>query len=139
MNVRLSAEQLAKWDKLIALRNDVNGVLELARSEKRIGKPLEAAVTLSAKSETAREELRAVEGMNLAELFIVSRCLIADDAEEDADAVTGEGEHVPGLSVAVKEAPGTKCPRCWMHSTEADENGLCPRCAQVVATLEEGI
>ncbi|HCK89396.1 MAG TPA: hypothetical protein DHW39_11455, partial [Erysipelotrichaceae bacterium] len=25
------------------------------------------------------------------------------------------------------------CPRCWNYSTEADENGLCPRCAAVMA------
>ena len=36
--------------------------------------------------------------------------------------------------ISVSEAPGTKCPRCWMHSTEADsETGLCPRCARVLA------
>ena len=134
----LSDEELARWDRLIALRGDVNLVLESARAAKRIGKPLEAAVTLRVKSEAARESLRAVEGMNLAELFIVSQCLIAEDDEDEADAVTGEGVNVPGLSVAVKEAPGTKCPRCWMHSVDADpETGLCPRCAAVVAAMEE--
>ena len=134
----LSDEELARWDRLIALRGDVNLVLESARAAKRIGKPLEAAVTLRVKSEAARESLRAVKGMNLAELFIVSQCLIAEDGEDEADAVTGEGVNVPGLSVAVKEAPGTKCPRCWMHSVEADpETGLCPRCAAVVAAMED--
>ena len=134
----LSDEELARWDRLIALRGDVNLVLESARAAKRIGKPLEAAVTLRVKSDAARESLRAVEGMNLAELFIVSQCLIAEDGEDEADAVTGEGVSVPGLSVSVKEAPGTKCPRCWMHSVDADpETGLCPRCAAVVAGMEE--
>ena len=134
----LSDEELTRWDRLIALRGDVNLVLESARAAKRIGKPLEAAVTLRVKSEAARESLHAVEGMNLAELFIVSQCLIAEDDEDEADAVTGEGVNVPGLSVAVKEAPGTKCPRCWMHSVDADpETGLCPRCAAVVAGMEE--
>ena len=134
----LSDEELARWDRLIALRGDVNLVREPSRAAKRIGKPLEAAVTLHVKSEAARESLRAVEGMNLAELFIVSQCLIAEDGEDEADAVTGEGVNVPGLSVAVKEAPGTKCPRCWMHSVDADpETGLCPRCAAVVAGMEE--
>ena len=133
----LSEEELAKWDRLIALRGDVNLVLESARAAKRIGKPLEAAVTLRVKSDSARENVRAVEGMNLAELFIVSSCLVAEDGEDEADAVTGEGVNVPGLSVSVKEAPGVKCPRCWMHSVEADpETGLCPRCAAVVAGME---
>ena len=134
----LSEEELARWDRLIALRGDVNLVLESARAAKRIGKPLEAAVTLRVKSDSARESVRAVEGMNLAELFIVSSCLVAEDGEDEADAVTGEGVNVPGLTVSVKEAPGIKCPRCWMHSVEADpETGLCPRCAAVVAAMED--
>ena len=121
---------------MIALRGDVNGVLEAARAAKRIGKPLEAAVTLRAKTDSARESLRAVKGMNLAELFIVSRCLIAEDGEDSAEAVTGEGVNVPGLAIAVEEAPGVKCPRCWMHAENADpETGLCPRCAAVVAAM----
>ena len=99
------------------MRDDVNGVLEAARGAKRIGKPLEAAVVLRAKDESAKEALKAVESMNLAELFIVSKCLIADDEAAD--------EHV-----------STKCPRCWMHSVDADpETGLCPRCKAVVAKL----
>ena len=131
----LSDTEMARWDKLIALRGDVNVVLEAARADKRIGKPLEAAVTLRPASGEAREALREVESMNLAELFIVSRCLIAEDGEPEAEAVTGEGS-VPGLRIEVKEAPGVKCPRCWMHSTEAEpETGLCPRCAAVVAQL----
>ena len=36
------------------------------------------------------------------------------------------------LAVSVSGLPG-KCPRCWKHSTQADENGLCPRCASVIA------
>ena len=36
-----------KWDKLIAVRNDVNKALELARNEKLIGKSLDAEVTVS--------------------------------------------------------------------------------------------
>ena len=134
----LGEDELKKWDRLIAVRGDVNGVLEAARAAKRIGKPLEAAVTLYAGSDEARESLRAVESMNLAELFIVSRCLIAEDAADEAGAVSGEGANIPGLHVSVIEAPGQKCPRCWMHSTEADpETGLCPRCAAVVAALGE--
>ena len=90
-------------------------------------------MTLVARSEQARERLRAVESMNLAELFIVSRCLIAEEYSAE-DAVRGEGGNVSGLAIAVTEAPGVKCPRCWMHSTEADaETGLCPRCAAVLA------
>ena len=131
----LDADEMAKWDKLIALRGDVNGVLESARANKRIGKPLEAAVTLRAGSEEAKALVGSVSDMNLSELFIVSRCLISDDEPADG-AVVGQGANVPGLTVSVIEAPGVKCPRCWMHSEQADpETGLCPRCAAVVAGL----
>ena len=131
----LDGDAMARWEKLIALRSDVNGVLEAARADKRIGKPLEASVTLRAESAEAKELVESVSDMNLSELFIVSKCLIADD-EPAADAVTGKGASVPGLTVSVIEASGVKCPRCWMHSEEADaETGLCPRCAAVVAKL----
>ena len=129
----LSAEELANWDTLISLRDDVNGVLEAARGAKRIGKPLEAAVVLKTKDDAAKAAVESVASMNLSELFIVSSCLVNDE-EVPADAVTGTGTKNPGLSISVFEAPGAKCPRCWMHSTEADpETGLCPRCAEVVA------
>ena len=124
---------MAKWDTLIALRNDVNGVLELARAEKRIGKPLDAAVVLHASDEAA-PALDAVRSMNLSELFIVSNCLFSD--QEVPGAVVGSGSSFPGLTVSVREAEGTKCPRCWIHSEQPDPaTGLCPRCSRVVASL----
>ena len=130
----LSDEALARWDKLIALRDDVNGVLESARASKRIGKPLEASVRLHAKDEASLELLDEVGSMNLSELFIVSQCLIKDEDSEEAEAVSGAGSNNPGLNISVIEAPGVKCPRCWMHSLNAQpETGLCPRCAAVIA------
>jgi len=131
----LSEEELQQWDKLISVRDDVNGVLEAARAAKRIGKPLEAAVTLRVKDESAKEVVDSISTMNLSELFIVSSCLISED-ELGEQAATGMGSNNPGLEIAVSEAPGVKCPRCWMHSVDADaETGLCPRCAEVVAKL----
>ena len=131
----LDDEALARWDTLIALRDDVNGVLEAARADKRIGKPLEAAVTLKACGDEAGAVLDSVSSMNLNELFIVSKCLISDDEIPD-EAVSADGTKIPGLRIGVQEAPGVKCPRCWMHSEAADpETGLCPRCAKVVAGL----
>ncbi|MER2234851.1 MAG: class I tRNA ligase family protein, partial [Candidatus Limivicinus sp.] len=133
----LSEDEMAVWDELIRVRNDVNGVIETARAAKRIGKPLEAAVRLHATDTESREVLDKVSDMGLAELFIVSQCLIAPD-EEDADAAAkSTGASFSGLEISVREAPGTKCPRCWIHSEAADpETGLCPRCAEVLKTLE---
>ena len=132
----LSAEKMAAWDTAIRVRSDVNGVLERARADKRIGKSLEAHVTLSALDAPAAEALKAVREMNLAELFIVSNVSVADERARE-NAVTGSGTNFPGLTIEVTEAPGTKCPRCWMHSEQANEEGLCPRCAEVMKNFVE--
>ena len=130
----LSAERMAAWDFAFRLRSDVNGVLETARADKRIGKSLEAHVALTAVDAAAGEAVKAVAGMNLAEIFIVSNVSVTDEKPKEG-AVVGSGTNFPGLTVAVTEAKGTKCPRCWMHSTEADEHDLCPRCAAVCKAL----
>ena len=132
----LDDAEMARWDQLEKLRDDVNGVLEAARADKRIGKPLEASVTLTAGDEDARALADTLSDMDLADLFIVSRCLIAEDGQAGEAAASGKSSLHPGLGISVVEAPGTKCPRCWKHSEEADpETGLCPRCAAVVAKL----
>jgi isoleucyl-tRNA synthetase len=83
---------------------------------------------------TGAEELKqACAGVNLAEVCIVSAVHWAE-AEEGAEV--GAGVNFPGLTIGVSEAKGEKCPRCWMHSLEANADGLCPRCAAVVAKLD---
>ena len=132
----LSAEKMAAWETALAVRGDVNGVLETARADKRIGKALEAQVVLSALDAPAAEALKQVADMKLAEIFIVSDVKLAAARTGAADAVVGSGSAFPGLTIEVLNAPGTKCPRCWMHSTEADAEGLCPRCAAVMKTID---
>ena len=132
----LSADKMAAWETALQIRGDVNGVLETARADKRIGKALEAQVVLSALDAPAAEALKQVAGMKLAEIFIVSDVQIAEKKTDSADTVVGSGSAFPGLTIEVLNAPGTKCPRCWMHSTEANEEGLCPRCAAVMKTID---
>ena len=130
----LSEKETARWSNLIRVRDDVNAVIETARAAKRIGKPLEAAVQLYATDTESREILDSISDMGLAEMFIVSQCLIAPDDEEAA--AKGTGNSLPGLEISVREAPGVKCPRCWMHSIDADpETGLCPRCREVLKSF----
>ena len=121
---------MEKWATVMKLRQDVNGILEKARADKRIGKALEARITL----QTADEALKAAcEGLNLAEICIVSACEWAE-AEEGAEV--GCGVNYPGLTIGVSEAKGEKCPRCWMHSEAANAEGLCPRCAAVISQMD---
>ena len=121
---------MAKWDTIMKLRQDVNGVLEVARADKRIGKALEAHVSL----ETQDAALKAAcEGINLAEIFIVSSC---DWEAAPEGATVGTGANLPALTVGVTEARGEKCPRCWMHSEESGADGLCKRCASVISQMD---
>ena len=132
----LADEAMARWDVLAGVRSDVNGILEQARAAKRIGKALEAEVRLFALDAEASEALRTVQGMDLADLFLVSDCQLAE-GKPDLSKVVGAGERYKGLTVEVSEAAGTKCPRCWKHSTAAQaETGLCPRCAAVIAEMD---
>jgi len=112
------------------LRQDVNGVLEIARADKRIGKALEAHVSLDSQDAALKA---ACEGLNLAEIFIVSSC--AWEAAPEG-ATVGQGANLSGLTVGVTEARGEKCPRCWMHSEESNNDGLCKRCASVISQLD---
>ncbi|MBR5126020.1 MAG: class I tRNA ligase family protein, partial [Oscillospiraceae bacterium] len=126
----LDAAAMEKWATVMKLRQDVNGVLEKARADKRIGKALEAHVTL----QTSDEALKAAcEGLNLAEICIVSA---VDWAEPEAGAEVAQGANFPALTIGVSEAKGAKCPRCWMHSEAANEEGLCPRCAAVISKMD---
>ena len=104
--------------------------LEKARADKRIGKALEAHVSLSTDDEGLKA---ACEGVNLAEVCIVSSCAW-EAAEEGAEV--GTGVNYPALTIGVSEAKGVKCPRCWMHSNSTHEEGLCDRCASVVSKLD---
>ncbi|MCQ2406502.1 MAG: isoleucine--tRNA ligase, partial [Oscillospiraceae bacterium] len=126
----LSAGELAPFDALIALRGDVNAVLEKARGAKLIGKSLEASVSLAPVGEEGESFLKSLEGLNLPELFIVSE---VKRTERTDDMVVGEG--VPSVAVSCTEAEGEKCPRCWAHTLSPNEDGLCPRCAAVVKEM----
>ena len=126
----LTDAAMDKWATVMKLRQDVNGVLEKARADKRIGKALEARVSLQTTNESITS---ACDGLDLAEICIVSTCGW-EEAPEGAEVACGV--NFPDLTVAVSEATGTKCPRCWMHSEAADENGLCPRCAAVISKLD---
>ena len=114
----------AKWDRIMAIRDDVKKVLEQARADKVIGSALEAGLTLYCSKEVY-DFLNAIPMDELADLFIVSH----------VDLVEGEGGVkglVEGLGVSAAHAAGNKCLRCWKFDTAVGEDGLCPRCAKVL-------
>ena len=114
----------AKWDRIMAIRDDVKKVLEQARADKTIGSALEAGLTLYCSKEVY-DFLNAIPMDELADLFIVSH----------VDLVEGEGGVkglVEGLGVSAAHAAGNKCLRCWKYEPSVGEDGLCPRCAKVL-------
>lgn len=119
-----------KWNKLSALRDDVNKALEAARKDKVIGKPLEAWVTVYAEGEMA-EFLHAIPADELAALCIVSKLRVIEGAGEGMP-----GENLEGIQIAIERASGDKCERCWMYVDSIGQNSkhptLCARCAEVV-------
>ena len=121
-----------KWERLMALRDDVKKALELARGQKLIGAALEAAVTLHCSDETY--DFVAQNEALLPTLFIVSAVTVTKGAGQGY-----AGEAFPGVTVEVAVAPGEKCERCWKVSpdvgSDAEHPTLCPRCAAVVRSL----
>ena len=123
----------AKWDNILAVRGEVTKKLEEKRAAKEIGKALDAQVMLYADGEVY--ELLTQMADQLATIFIVSQVSVKPMSEAPADAYVSES--VKGLAVEIAQAAGAICERCWIHSETLDENGLCPRCARVMATKAE--
>lgn len=114
----------AKWDRIMAIRDDVKKVLEQARADKLIGSSLEAGLTLYC-NEEIYSFLNTIPMDELADLFIVSQVRL----EKGEGGVKGV---VDGLGVQAEHAAGAKCLRCWKYETTVGDNGLCPRCAKVL-------
>ena len=131
----LDETAMARWGQLARLRDGVNAALEQARADKRIGKALEAHVTLVT-GDSALDELRRYFEKDWADLFIVSDVEVSTDP-----ALYDQAAETPlaGVRVLVSEARGLKCSRCWKHhplvGANAEHPELCPRCAAVVAKL----
>ena len=125
----------ANWEKLLVVRTEVLRTLEAARNAKTISGALEAKVVLSAAPELDAV-LQQYHGW-LPGLFIVSQVELAGAASADAQ----KSELLPGLSVSVQRADGTKCERCWNYSTHVGENAdyptVCERCVKALAEIEQ--
>jgi isoleucyl-tRNA synthetase len=106
------AKLAERWGGVLKVRETVQKSLEEARAAKKIGSSLQAKVAVKG--------FAAVDSVNWPEVLLVSQ----------AELLGGSGE----LSVAVSQAPGSKCPRCWRWQTDIGaEKGhpeVCGRCAR---------
>jgi isoleucyl-tRNA synthetase len=110
----------ARWEDLLALREQILVALEGLRKSKTIGSAQEARVSIHTKSPDARVADREL----LATLCIVSEVTIVADSSAVNDFVTAE------------RSPYPKCERCWnFRSTVGQSTAfptLCDRCARVL-------
>ncbi|MGF1445701.1 MAG: isoleucine--tRNA ligase [Pikeienuella sp.] len=124
----------ATWEQVRLVRRVVNGALEVARRDKVIGAPLEAAPMLYI-AEPALAE--ALAGADLAEVCITSDLSIARH-EPPQEAFRLDNERV---GVIIHRAEGKKCARCWRVLEDVDTHtlpGLCGRCDAAVAEMRRG-
>lgn len=116
----------ARWDRIIAVRNDVNRALEPMRNAKVIGKSLDAEVTVYADGSLC--ELLKEKEAELAEIFITSKAAVSE-AEAPAEAFAGEA-----VKVTAKASAHEKCGRCWVHSETVGAiegfDGICADCVR---------
>jgi len=118
----------AKWNRIMAIKKDVNKALEISRAEKVIGHSLDARVVVSVSDED-RALLKADEGIN--RIFIVSEFEIADEL---SDCHTSEDGKV---KVKVTPSELEKCERCWVHASTIGDSSehptICDRCAEALS------
>jgi isoleucyl-tRNA synthetase len=118
----------AEVAKLLAVRDQVNAAIEPLRAGGKLGKSLDAAVTLSpATEDNATGGLLEKHRDFLPELFIVSHVTLG--------SAKGAALHV---DVRPCEDLGyVRCPRCWrwVPAFEPSAHGdVCPRCAEALKT-----
>lgn len=119
---------LETWTAFMGLRDKAQKALEEARSEKIIGKSLEAHLTIYAGEEVSA--LLTALDSDIAQLLIVSQLTISDQ-EAPADALC-----LDELAFTVTRAEGDVCERCRRIDPTVIERSyqaaICNHCASIV-------
>lgn len=117
-----------KYNKLMALRDDVLKAIEEARNAKIIGKSLSALVEIKPTEETAK----LLKSLNAdpKTLFIVSEFRINNNLVDGVAYDSG--------IIKVSARSGVICARCWQVVDSVDEDELCERCKKVLEEENNG-
>ena len=114
------------WAQILAIRSEVNKMLEQGRNDKVIGGALEAAVTLYA-NEDIMATLAKLEN-ELRFVLLTSQASVKPLQAAPAEAVQSD---IDGLKIEIAKAQGDKCPRCWHYTIDNDPTThLCKRCEE---------
>jgi isoleucyl-tRNA synthetase len=128
-----------RWEKLAAVRAEVNKALDVARKEKIVGNSLEARLVLAGPEDVM--QLIQDSRDRLLEITMVSELVLGDvldhpdQAEKWKEALPGtvESSLIPGLLITIEASVDPKCSRCWMRRPDvSSETELCDRCQKAV-------
>ena len=130
---------------VLAVRSEVNQLLEKARMDKLLGSSLEAKVLLHAsdgKVKRLLEDMQSSENGQdpLRYALIVSQAELAGSEEDIMSLEYSSSVQMEGIDGVVKvgitSADGKKCARCWNRSHYVGQNmqhpDVCERCVDVV-------
>ncbi|CAB9520181.1 Isoleucine--tRNA ligase, mitochondrial (Fragment) [Seminavis robusta] len=149
-----------QWDLVRNLRDDVNKLLESARSDKLVGASLDAAAFVYAEDEKTAATLEKLVGDEslisppvktngvdeLRTVLMLSQVRLVKSKEELESACDESyialSNTASGCSVGVAKAEGTKCGRCWFYDKQIGKEGLphsdvCQRCNDAIAVWEK--
>jgi isoleucyl-tRNA synthetase len=119
------------WSQVLAIKEQVNRALEVAKKDKVLGGSLEAEVTLYV-SEALSDVLNKLED----ELrFVLITSVAKVDSIDNKPASVFDSE-LDGLFVGISASAAAKCDRCWHHSDTVGQYDahpeLCGRCVENV-------
>ena len=110
---------------LLKVRTKVNEAIEPLRAAGKLGKSLDAVITLSVPSTDSLLNVLQKHRDFLPELFIVSHVTIQAGANPAFEVVVRHGEELGYM----------RCPRCWRWVPALEESShgeVCPRCAEAL-------
>jgi isoleucyl-tRNA synthetase len=148
------------WDLVRQLRDDVNKVLETARTDKLVGASLDGAAFVYVEDDAKRKVLERLVGDEdlisppiktngvdeLRTVLMLSEVHIVKTREEIetncAPEYRSTGETLSGCIVGIRRASGKKCERCWFFDKQVGNHNLphsdiCLRCNKAVSEWED--
>ncbi len=125
--ITVSADENARWQQVLLVRDAVNAALEQARRDELIGGSLQAEVQLLAEPKLAQSLQHLGDELRFALLTSAATVTAVEQAPSDAQPT-----ELKGLWLQVAKSSHAKCERCWHHRAEvgtiAAHPTLCQRC-----------
>ncbi|MFN3466156.1 MAG: isoleucine--tRNA ligase [Candidatus Brocadiales bacterium] len=137
-----------RWEELFRVREEVYKALEVLREEKKIGKSIEASVSLYTEEEEFYQLLQEHKE-DLSALFIVSEVQVVKGPYDGKMGGVVHPVHFSGPGdtgvekeiryyVEASHSNNKQCQRCWNYFPTVGENAthpaLCSRCVEVIET-----